>query len=122
MGMMAPEDPMAALLGGGGGPPMGGDPMGGAPPTLDIPSEESSSDPVESMRQALDLVRSAAEAEVDDEDQAALEKIGAQIAAYIGSQQKLTDTATGAGPGAKLVRKAAAGQGGGAPAPAGPEY
>ena len=41
---------LAALLGGGGAAP-----EGAPPPTMDIPAEESSSDPVESMRQALDL-------------------------------------------------------------------
>lgn len=119
MGMMdpalgggAPPD-LGALLGGGGG--MEG---GAPPPEMDVPEESApSGDPVEMMRQALDLTRSSAESEPDDEDQAELEKIGAAIAAYIGKQQKLVDTATGAGPGAKLVRKStaqsAAGGGGG---------
>lgn len=89
------------------------------PPTITIPDAGSAGptgggggNPVELLRQALSLVRQAAEAEPDDEDQAALEKIGASIAQQIATDQKLRDTATGAGPGAKLVRKVARGAGG----------
>jgi hypothetical protein len=84
-----------------GAPPMG---MGGAPPAP--PADNGGEDPVELMRQALEKTRKAAILEPDDEDQAALEKLGADIAKYIGSQQAMIDSAVGAGPGVKLVRKA----------------
>lgn len=86
--------------------------MGGPPPSISLPAgggeppaEAGSSDPAELMRNALENVRKAAVAEPDDEDQAMLEKIGADIAKYLATQQKLVDTATGAGAGEKLVRK-----------------
>lgn len=86
--------------------------MGGPPPSISLPAaggeppaEPGSSDPAELMRKALEATRKAAVAEPDDEDQAMLEKIGADIAKYLATQQKLVDTATGAGAGEKLVRK-----------------
>lgn len=92
----------------GGGPPPSISLGGGAPPAP--PAEDAgSSDPLALMREALDKTRKAADAEPDDEDQALLEKIGADIAKYLAAQQKLTDSAIGAGPGVKLVRKAAGG-------------
>lgn len=91
----------------GGGPPASISLGGGAPPP---PAEDAGpSDPLALMREALDKTRKAADAEPDDEDQALLEKIGADIAKYLAAQQKLTDSAIGAGPGVKLVRKAAGG-------------
>lgn len=96
-----------------GGPPAGAPAPsitlgGGAPPE---PTSGSGGDPAELMRKALETTRQAAAAEPDDEDQALLEKIGADIAKYLAAQQKLTDSAMGAGPGVKLVRKAAGNSG-----------
>lgn len=86
--------------------------MGGPPPSISLPAgggeppaEAGPSDPKALMRQALENVRKAAAADPDDEDQAHLEKIGAEIAKYLANQQKLVDSATGAGSGEKLVRK-----------------
>lgn len=84
---------------------------GGAPPAP--PADAAGGDPLELMRKALENTRKAAVAEPDDEDQALLEKIGADIAKYLAAQQKLTDSALGAGPGVKLVRKAAGNSGAG---------
>lgn len=99
-----------AMLGGGAPPSIqipGGD--GGEPPAPDA----GGGDPMKMMRDALEMTRKAAAAEPDDEDQALLEKIGADIAKYLAAQQKLTDSALGAGPGVKLVRKAAGNSGAG---------
>ena len=92
---------------------LGGPPAGGPPPSISLPgagggeppAEAGGGDPAVLMREALESVRKAAVAEPDDEDQALLEKIGADIAKYLATQQKLVDTATGAGAGEKLVRK-----------------
>lgn len=97
---------------GAGAPPAPSISLPGAPEEAP-PQESSSSDPLELMRQALETTRKAAAAEPDDEDQAMLEKIGADISKYIAAQQKLTDSAMGAGPGVKLVRKAAGNSGAG---------
>lgn len=97
---------------------MGG--LGGPPPSIQLPgaggeppAEAGGGDPAALMREALGAVRKAAVAEPDDEDQAMLEKIGADIAKYLATQQKLVDTATGAGAGEKLVRKVTRAGGGG---------
>lgn len=108
MSSMMQDLPDTIDLPGQGGP-------GGAPggPPQQGGGSQGGGNPVELLRQALDLVRQAALAEPDDEDQANLEKIGASIAQQIATDQKLRDQATGAGPGAKLVRKVAQGAGGG---------
>ncbi len=103
-----------------GGPPAGAPAPsitlgGGAPPAPPAESggSEWPSDPVALARKLLEGTRKLAEIEPDDEDQAAIEKLGADISKYIAAQQKLTDSAMGAGPGVKLVRKAAGNSGAG---------
>lgn len=61
-------------------------------------------------KRALLLVQQVATMEGDDADAAVWHKIGAQIAAQIGNEQRLVDKAMGAGPGVKLVRKSVGGR------------
>ena len=104
-----------SMMGGPGGPPpsisLPGGPPGGGPPAGGEPTGPEGL--VAKARKLLSGVRELAELEPDDEDQAALDKIAADISKYIAAQQKLTDSALGAGPGVKLVRKAAGNSGGG---------
>jgi hypothetical protein len=51
--------------------------------------------------------------EQDPQDLAKASKLQADTHALLADQQKLVDTATGAGPGARLIRKTTAAQGGG---------
>lgn len=108
--MIRPQtDPLAGLLGGGGGmggPAAGG--LGGPQPAPAAPPEEEaagSEDPVDLMKQALDLVRRALAVEKDEEDVLMLEKTTTQIQQYIANDQKMVDTAMGTGPGHKALRK-----------------
>ena len=103
-------------------------PPGGPPPSIQIPgagpagpgpgagSDAGPGDPdagsvTSKLKKALALVQSAASQEGDDQDAASLSKIAADIHKAIAAEQALTDSAMGAGPGVKLVRKAAAGAG-----------
>jgi hypothetical protein len=67
--------------------------------------------PEDDLRHAALFVQSYMEAETDDEDLAAASKILHDIQKLLASQQKLTDRATGAGPGARILRKATARRG-----------
>lgn len=99
---------MSALAPQAGGPApsinIGGGPQqeagGGKPGAPDSPEVE------DLLSQAKDLITQAEQKEVDHEDKAKLMKMAADIQAFLGTQQKLTDTVMGGGPGAKLVRKA----------------
>ncbi len=98
------------MMGGGGPPPSiplpgGGDPGagGGGQPGPDTPDvEQAVQDAIDSLGQALD-------GENDPPDKATLAKIIADLHKFLGDQQNLLDKAVGAGPGAKIVRKAAGG-------------
>jgi hypothetical protein len=57
------------------------------------------------------FVQSYMEQADDDQDLAAAAKILSALQALLASDQKLSDQATGAGPGARFVRKATAAQG-----------
>jgi hypothetical protein len=113
-------DPMAALagMGGGGGAPppdpaAGGDPLGGA--SVAPPAAGDASD---TLKQIIDLFNIYMQEEQDPQDLATASKLQADTHKLLADQQKLVDTATGAGPGARMVRKATAAQGGGS----GPAY
>lgn len=100
----------AMLMGGGGG--MGA--PAGPPPSIQIPGqgpapESGGSDPIALVQQAKDLLRQALDAEPDEEDKLLLEKMLTEAQQYVATQQKIVDSATGAGPGAKVMRKAAGG-------------
>lgn len=100
------------MLGGGGGMPMGGGPPdsipipggppgagGGGTPGPDTPQAKARAD------QIAELLQQELNDENDPEDKATISKILASWHQYQGSQQKMMDQATGAGPGAKLIRK-----------------
>lgn len=89
---------------------------GGEGATTNPAPNAGEGDPVELVRKAIELVDAAKTAEPDDEDTVLLEKVTTELQTYIANQQKLVDTATGAGPGAKVIRKAQARGGGAAPA------
>ena len=106
-------------LGVGGPPPDGGPsagpPGGGGQPGPDTPQVE------DAVRKAIDAVQEGLDGENDPGDKAFLADIIAKLHKFLGDQQKMVDTAIGAGPGVKLLRKAQGG-GGGAPPPGGPGY
>lgn len=119
---------MSSLLDllGPGGPPDGGD-AGGPPPSISlpgaggppagdsggggIPGAPDSQSVTDLVNQAADLLQKALSQEKDAEDKAMLADLIAKAHKFAGSQQKLLDQATGAGPGAKLVRKTTSGGG-----------
>lgn len=92
-----------------GGPPPGAgapDPSGspdaggtGGTPGPDSPKVEQLLD------QAKALIVQAEGLEKDHEDKAKLMKMAADLQAFLGASQKLEDSAMGAGPGVKLIRK-----------------
>lgn len=103
---------------GGGGPPMGPSgppapaPSGGAGSVTSPPS----GDHTDNIRHAIELLDQYMTEENDDEDLALVSKIQADLQKLLANNQKLTDTAVGAGPGAKFLRKQNGGggsQGGG---------
>lgn len=122
-------DPLAALQGatggGGGDLPFPGDPSGGATgpdstagPQADALGGKSvapppSGDPSDTLKHIIDLFNVYMQEEQDPQDLAKASKLQADTHQLLADQQKLVDTATGAGPGARMVRKATASQGGG---------
>lgn len=119
---MSEMDLFGALGGGGMAPPGGGagmSPPGGSPPPGDGPApasltSQSSGEPAsDAARQAIDFVRTALEAESDDEDLVMLQKVMSDLQSYLAKQQKTADTALGMGPGQKFLRKQTAMSGGG---------
>lgn len=99
---------------GGGGPasqiPLpgggGGDPIDSGSAVTSPPAGDNS----DNLRQSIMLLQKYLEGETDDQDLADGAKILAQAQGLLAKQQKLVDTATGAGPGARLVRKSTASQ------------
>jgi hypothetical protein len=113
--MSAGTPDLASLLGGGGGgAPAPSIPLPGGPGANDqaAPPDAGGGNPEDLVSQGLELIRQAIPMDPDEEDKLLLEKITTMCQDYIARQQKLVDTATGAGPGAKLVRKASGGGGG----------
>ncbi len=99
----------------------GGDPGGGGPSdAMGAASGGANAKVVDLLKQALDLIQQASDAEPDDQDTAAIAKIAMAIHQQIAAEAKLTDDVMGAGPGAKMIRKA--GGGGGAAPPSGGGY
>jgi hypothetical protein len=117
---MPPE--LQQLLGGGpaaAGPaappshiPIPGAAAGGPGDNAGVPGPDNPK--VEQLvTQATDLLRQAVNLEHDPPDKAFLSDLVARAHKFLGDQQALVDKATGAGPGAKLVRKATPPTGGG---------
>jgi hypothetical protein len=97
-----------------GGGASGGSPLdsllGGGGPSLDatsagVPGAPDSPKVTDLINQAADLLTQALSQEKDPEDKALIADLVAKAHKFAGSQQSLLDKATGAGPGAKLVRK-----------------
>lgn len=117
---MSSIDQLGAMLGGGGGP--GGPPSHIAlPPGADAapaPDSEGAGDNpgggdgpdtpkvADGVQSAIDALTGVLPDEGDASDKAFLAKIIADLHKFLGDQQKLQDTAMGAGPGAKMIRKA----------------
>lgn len=110
MSSMIPTPPRSIQIGGGapGGP---GGPAGGAQGGSDGPDSAQVKDLIS---KAIDSLRQAESLEGDAGDQALIAKCVAELRGFIGNQQKMEDTAFGAGPGIKLMRKNP-GSGGGVP-------
>ena len=91
------------LAGGGGpgGPGAGGPPSGGGPPP-GMPGGSAE----DLVNQAKILVQKASLIEKDPEEQQELHTILLGMAKYLAGEQALKDQAMGAGPGAKIIRKA----------------
>lgn len=94
------QDPAAAMGGGGGGPEGLLSAAQGAPP-----EDAGGGGNSESMRQVKELLRSILENEPDEQDSLLLEKMLTEAQQYLANEEKLVDTALGAGPGARLLRK-----------------
>lgn len=99
------QQPARRIQIGGGGPPGAGGP-GGGPGGAGGASDGPDSAQVRQLIQtAIDSLRQAEDLEGDAADQALIAKTVADLRGFIGNQQKMEDTAMGAGPGIKLVRK-----------------
>lgn len=98
--------------GGPGGPPPGlaaalsGAGAGPGGPDVEGPGDPDASQVVKLLRSALTAVTAAAHLEADDVDAANLSKIAADLHKAISVEQATKDQAMGAGPAAKMIRKA----------------
>lgn len=119
MSSMIPQPPRSINIGGGPGGPGGpspglGGPGGPAPAGGGQGGDGPDSDQVKQLiSQAIDNIRKAEALEGDPGDQAMLAKCAADLRGFIGNQQKMLDTAMGAGPGVKIMRKNTPPAGGG---------
>lgn len=107
MSSMIPMPPRQIQIGGGGGAPSGP----GLPPSGGAPGQggPDSAQVKKLLQNAITSLDQAKMLEGDDADAAQIAKISAEIHSLIGAAQKMEDTAFGAGPGVKLVRKNGAG-------------
>jgi hypothetical protein len=60
----------------------------------------------DAVNTAIDAISGVIDLEGDAADKAFLAKVVADLHKFLGDQQKLADQAMGAGPGAKMIRKA----------------
>ena len=114
MSSMIPQPPRQIQLGGGPGGPggPGAGPGGPSPAGNGQGGDGPDSEQVKTLiQQAIDAVRQAEALEGDPGDQAMLAKVAADLRGFIGNQQKMLDTAMGAGPGVKIMRKNSPGAG-----------
>ena len=70
-----------------------------------LSSPRRGGDPTDHLEDAIDSLTEYLKLESDAEDKAAGAKILSELQKLLAAQQKLVDRATGAGPGAALVRK-----------------
>lgn len=98
MSSMIPQPPKSIQIGGApGGPTPGPSGQGGDGP--------DSAQVASLLKQARDLIDKAEGLEGDDADRVMISELSHKITAFLGAQQKMTDTAMGAGPGVKMLRK-----------------
>jgi hypothetical protein len=101
---MSAYDESAGPAMGGGGPAGLLAAAQGAPPDAGAEGGGEGSNS-EDMRQVKDLLRKILENEPDEQDSLLLEKMLTEAQQYLANEEKLVDTALGAGPGARLLRK-----------------
>ena len=101
MSSMIPTPPRSIQIGGPSGPGSPAGP-GGQGGQSDGPDSEKVR---QLLSQARDLIDQAQQAEGDDADRVMISELSHKITAFIGAQQKTMDSAMGAGPGVKLMRK-----------------
>jgi hypothetical protein len=83
----------------------------GGPPPPSVSSPQNG-DPSDTLRHIIDLWNVYLQEEIDDQDLAVASDLQARTQKLLADQQKQVDQATGAGPTARVIRRAAA-QGGG---------
>lgn len=111
MSSMLGSPPPSIQIGGGGSP---GAPGGNSGPGAGGPGDGPDSDAVKALiQEAISKLDQAKGLEGDPGDQALIAKCVADLHGFIGNQQKMLDTAMGAGPGVKIMRKSAPPSGGG---------
>jgi hypothetical protein len=96
-----PPELMAMLMGGGGPPGMGGPPPG-PPPGAGPTGPRTATDKI---RAAFDLVRDAYDDDPDDQSSELIVKIMQLAQKYLSDRQKEQESAFGAGPATKLLRR-----------------
>lgn len=112
--------PARIPIGGPGGGPPG---LGPGGPGDDTGGPDADASQVVSMlRMALSLVQQAATLEADDPDAAQISDVAARLHKLIANEQNIKDQAMGAGPAAKMIRKATPPGGGGGGPPSGAGY
>lgn len=94
MTMMAPDPRILGLLG-GGGPRPPGPPQATGPP----------GDTIEILRRMIDLAKQYIEVEQDPEDKHTMAKVLQTLLQYQADEQKERDTAVGASPAVKYLRR-----------------
>lgn len=109
--MSVMPDELGGIMQGLGGGAPAGPPPEEAPDLGSAITSPGKGDNSDNLRNAAAMIQTYLEGESDDEDIAEGTKIAALIANLLAKQQKLEDTAVGAGPGAKLVRKSRGGGG-----------
>lgn len=110
MSQMISSPPPSIQIGGGSSP---GAPGAGPPSSGDGPGDGPDSEAVKRLIQtAISALDQAKGLEGDPGDQALIAKCVADLHGFIGNQQKMLDSAMGAGPGMKIMRKSAPPSGG----------
>lgn len=103
MATIGAPPPSIQIGGPQGGPPGMGGPAG---PTGPGQSDGPDSQKVKDLlSQARALIDQAESLEGDDADRVMISELSHKITAFIGAQQKNLDSAMGAGPGVKIMRK-----------------
>jgi hypothetical protein len=119
--MSVPPDIMAALMGGGGGPAPGGGGLppdlmaalgGGGPQDQGPPSQPSQGGSDPHIRNAIDELNAAIQAEADDQDKQTIQTCIANLQGVLANNQKDADALMTGKANPRAMRKASAAQGG----------